>query len=223
MNTLGIVLARGGSRGVPGKNLAEVGGIPLVARAVRACRGAHTLHETIVSSDSDSILDLAEREGALTVRRPARLSGDTALSSDAIAHILESGIVFDIGALVQPTSPFVPSWHIDQCVSVLAADNTAMAAISVAESHFVLWSGQPDRPDCVTHTASMRRPGRQSDPPRWIETGGVYAFRREMFNLPNLTFPPGSVRLVPIAYWPHSVQIDEPADLTAARRLAIPS
>ncbi|MEV4089456.1 hypothetical protein AB0J43_55250, partial [Nonomuraea fuscirosea] len=75
MRVLAVVPARGGSAGVPLKNLALVGGVPLVTRAVRACRRAELIDQVVVSTDHDGIAATAREAGAVVVERPAELSG----------------------------------------------------------------------------------------------------------------------------------------------------
>ncbi|MGO3032894.1 MAG: acylneuraminate cytidylyltransferase family protein, partial [Microbacterium gubbeenense] len=87
--TVAIIPARGGSKGVPRKNILRVGGIPLVARAVRTAGAADGNARVIVSTDDDEIAGVAESWGAEVVRRPADLADDAATSEDAVLHALE--------------------------------------------------------------------------------------------------------------------------------------
>ena len=87
--TWAIIPARGGSKGIPGKNLRPVAGAPLVAHAIRAARGAPSVDRVIVSTDADAIAAAARAAGAEVVRRPADISGDTASSESALLHALE--------------------------------------------------------------------------------------------------------------------------------------
>src|SRR4051794_33637662 len=89
VRTVAVVPARGGSRGVLGKNLRPVGGVPLVARAVRACLRAERVDLVVVSTDDAAIAALARAEGASVVHRPAALAGDTATSESALLHALD--------------------------------------------------------------------------------------------------------------------------------------
>ncbi|MFT4296844.1 MAG: NTP transferase domain-containing protein, partial [Micropruina sp.] len=83
-----VIPARGGSKGVPGKNLAAVGGVPLVARAVRAALDSGADAVT-VSTDDDAIAAVAEAAAARVTRRPAELAGDAASSESALLHALD--------------------------------------------------------------------------------------------------------------------------------------
>lgn len=89
MRTVAIIPARGGSQGVPGKNLRPIGGIPLVARAVRACRAAKRIDAIFVTTDDAAIAAAARAAGAEIIDRPAELAGHTASSESALLHGLD--------------------------------------------------------------------------------------------------------------------------------------
>ena len=84
-----VIPARGGSRGIPGKNLVDFCGKPLVAWSIEQARASRRIAETYVSSDSAEILAVAERYGAVPIERPAHLSGDAASSESAWRHALD--------------------------------------------------------------------------------------------------------------------------------------
>ncbi|MEU3946169.1 N-acylneuraminate cytidylyltransferase [Streptomyces sp. NPDC029526] len=140
---LAVIPARGGSKGVPAKNLAPVGGVPLVARAVRACRAARHVTDVVVSTDDPAISDVARRAGAEVVLRPAALSGDTATSEAAVLHALDAhedthGRPVDVVLLVQCTSPFLTSDDVD-AVAAAVVEGRADTAVTVAPFHGFLW------------------------------------------------------------------------------------
>jgi len=85
---LAIIPARGGSKGIPRKNVQSVGGVPLVVRTVRAASGARRVERVVVSTDDVEIAELARGAGAEVVWRPAELCGDTASSEAALMHVL---------------------------------------------------------------------------------------------------------------------------------------
>ncbi|GAA0305510.1 hypothetical protein GCM10010302_50200 [Streptomyces polychromogenes] len=123
---LAVIPARGGSKGVPGKNTARVGGIPLVARAVRACRGAPTVTDVVVSTDSGAVAAAARAAGAHVIARPAALCGDTASSEAAVLHALDAfeelnSLTVDVVLLVQCTSPFLTPSDVESVAAAVAA------------------------------------------------------------------------------------------------------
>ncbi|MEU8772492.1 acylneuraminate cytidylyltransferase family protein [Streptomyces sp. NPDC048606] len=226
MNVTAVIPARGGSKGIPGKNVAEVGGIPLVARAVRACRDAAHVTRVVVSTDDGAIAAAARAAGAEVVERPAELGSDLASSESALAHALdrlEEGQAppVDVLVFVQCTSPFLTAEEVDACVLAVLRDG-ADCSFTAAPFHGFLWSAAPDagpghRADGVNHDSSFR-PRRQDRTPEYLETGSVYAMRADGFRAHGHRFF-GRVQLVPTAP-ERAIEIDEPGDLARARALA---
>ncbi|MER7865545.1 N-acylneuraminate cytidylyltransferase [Streptomyces cellulosae] len=140
---LAVIPARGGSKGVPAKNLAPVGGVPLVARAVRECRAARHVTDVVVSTDDAAIAETARQAGAEVVLRPADLAGDTATSEAAVLHALDThealhGARVDVVLLVQCTSPFLTREDVDG-VAAAVAHGDADTAVTVAPFHGFVW------------------------------------------------------------------------------------
>jgi len=138
MSVLGIVPARGGSKGVPGKNLAPVGGEPLLVHAIRAALAAGTVDRVVCSTDDDEIAAVAREAGAEVVMRPAELARDDSPTEDALLHVLDA-----LGppepeyvVTLELTSPLRSPGLIDACVR-LAQERGADAVITVAESRAV--------------------------------------------------------------------------------------
>ncbi|MFE7674448.1 cytidylyltransferase domain-containing protein [Streptomyces albidoflavus] len=222
---LAVIPARGGSKGVPGKNLAEVGGVPLVARAVHACRTARLVSEVLVSTDDPAIAEAARAAGATTVERPAPLSGDTATSEAAVLHALDTdearhGRLADVVLLVQCTSPFLAADDVDGVTAaVLEGADTAVTA---APFHGFLWrdlatGATPSSGHGVNHDAA-HRPRRQDRPEDLLETGAAYAMRGDGFRAVRHRFfgRTALVRTDPARV----LEIDDPHDLARARALA---
>ena len=115
-----IIPARGGSKGVPGKNLRRVGGRSLVERAVDACIAAELIDSVYVSTDDPDIARVAEAAGAWVIGRPPELSGDLASSESALLHALDqltaAGASPEVVAFVQCTSPFIAPGDLDRGV-----------------------------------------------------------------------------------------------------------
>lgn len=158
---LAVIPARGGSKGVPAKNLAPVGGVPLVARAVRECRAARNVTDVVVSTDDQAIAAAARQAGAEVVLRPAAIAGDTATSEAAVLHAMEShealhGARVDVVLLVQCTSPFLLREDVDG-VAAAVTDGGADTAVTVAPFHGFLWRDEPAGPQAST-TAVPRTP-----------------------------------------------------------------
>ncbi len=122
---LGIITARGGSRGIPKKNIKELGGKPLIAWTIEAARGSKLLDRIIVSTDSEEIASVARSAGAeVPFLRPKELATDTAKSIPVVQHALKwikenEGKEFDAVMILQPTSPFRTSADIDGSIKLL--------------------------------------------------------------------------------------------------------
>src|SRR5689334_18610672 len=109
-SVVAIIPARGGSKGIPGKNLRLVGGQPLVAWSIQHARSTSAITRVFVSTDSPEIGDVALAHGAEVIQRPAEISGDTASSESCLVHALDvikaaDGTEPDLVVLLQPTSP----------------------------------------------------------------------------------------------------------------------
>ncbi|SVD18174.1 uncharacterized protein METZ01_LOCUS371028, partial [marine metagenome] len=118
-----VIPARGGSKGVPGKNLLNICGKPLIVWSVLQAKAAEHVDSVWVSSDSPEILSAAERHGAGGIERPDELSGDDASSESAWLHSLEYlenlGVDVDLIVGMQATSPIRESTDIDLAVDAV--------------------------------------------------------------------------------------------------------
>jgi CMP-N-acetylneuraminic acid synthetase len=137
LRVLGVVPARGGSKGIPNKNLAPVGGRPLLAYTADAARGAARLARTIVSTDSPEIAQAARALGLeVPFMRPAPLAEDEApmlpVLVHAVAAMRQLGFDADAVALLQPTSPLRRAEHVDAAIAALEASG-ADSVVSVLE------------------------------------------------------------------------------------------
>ncbi|MEU2621303.1 N-acylneuraminate cytidylyltransferase [Streptomyces sp. NPDC007157] len=231
---LAVIPARGGSKGVPAKNLLPVGGVPLVARAVRECRASRLVTDVVVSTDDQAIAAAARSAGAEVVLRPAAIAGDTATSEAAVLHAMDAhealhGAPVDVVLLVQCTSPFIIREDIDGVAGAIV-ENGADTALTVAPFHGFVWRDEVDAPVPVvadTATASggfgvnhdkSFRPRRQDRPQDFLETGAAYAMRADGFREHRHRFF-GNTELVRTD--PARVlEIDDPHDLARARALA---
>lgn len=134
MNVLGVICARGGSRGLPSKNILDIGGKPLIAWSVAAAASARLLDRTIVSTDDAHIADVARDAGAdVPFLRPARLATDTAKVTDALIHAVRAVETRPtITVLLQATSPFRTGADIDATIQALI-DSGASSAVTFTE------------------------------------------------------------------------------------------
>ncbi|WP_247956772.1 acylneuraminate cytidylyltransferase [Microbacterium galbinum] len=232
--TVAIIPARGGSKGVPRKNLRTVGGVPLVVRAIRAARDAAGIDLVVVSTDDDEIAAVSAAAGARVVRRPAEISGDTASSESAILHAVDeieaAGERVGIIAFVQATSPFLPSAALAGAVAEVRADR-ADSVFSAHETYGFLWrrgsgaegggdgsdDGAGGQATAINHEAA-HRPRRQDREPHYLETGAFYVFRAEAFRTSRHRFF-GRIRIAEVPEWT-AIEIDDAQQLRIADALA---
>lgn len=112
---LGLIPARGGSKGVPNKNIKIINGKPLIVWTIEKAKKARILDRIVVSTDSENIAAVAKKAGAEVLMRPSELATDSASTQDVMAHAL-SCIPADILVLLQPTSPYRSEGLIDACI-----------------------------------------------------------------------------------------------------------
>lgn len=216
-----LIPARGGSKGIPGKNLRCVGGVPLIVRSIRAAQASKNSGAVWVSSDDQAIGSLAIQEGATWLRRPSSIAGDQASSESALVHGLKQlGKEQALPAMfvfLQCTSPFTTGEQIDAVVSALLESKAAMA-FSVMPWHGFLWQQNAEGYGIgINHDASNPRQRRQELTPTYLETGAIYAIRTEPFLQQQIRFVQPALP-VPIAGL--APEIDTPEDLEICELLA---
>ena len=132
MRVLAIIPARGGSKGVPGKNIKLLGGKPLIAHSITCAQESKKIARFVVSTDSDSIEAVAQEYGAEVIKRPKDLAEDTSNVSTAVQHVIETlKESFDLIILLQPTSPLRTGKDIDQVIEMFELDKALDGVISV--------------------------------------------------------------------------------------------
>lgn len=179
MSVVAIIPARGGSKGVPRKNVRRVGGVPLIARAVQAARTATLVDLVAVSTDDAEIAAVARAAGAVIVDRPADLSGDTAGSESAVLHAIDAleaaGEHIETIVFVQATSPFIDPADIDEAVRMLRVDGFD-SAFAAFETYGFLWRRTVEGHAAAINHDATHRPRRQDRDPHYLETGAFYVF-----------------------------------------------
>ena len=217
--TVAIVPARGGSKGLPRKNLRLLDGKPLVAHSILAGLGSSHLHETYVSTEDDEIADVARRFGALLIRRPAELAADTAQNDavmrHAIEHIAAAGGMPATVVLLQPTSPLRGSGQVDACLELYWSSQFASAMSICAVDHHPGKAVvvRDDALEPFTNDRDMEA-RRQDMLPVYRQNGAIYVVGAEDF------LRTGRFYLRPCAGYvmdrSDSVDIDDEFDLTYA-------
>lgn len=188
---LGLIPARGGSKGVPGKNLRLLGGKPLIAHSIDAARRSRHLDRVVLSTDSPAIMSLAASID-VPFRRPPSLASDTATTASVIAHLIEwlqteRRSLPEIIVLLQPTAPLRSALDIDRCLDLIL-DAGGESIVSVCEAprhHHPAWQFEIDASGtlaaCDGRPLPEIIPRRQLLTPTYVRNGAIYAFRTSLF------------------------------------------
>ena len=174
-----VIPARGGSKGVPGKNLRRVGGVPLVSRAVATALSVPLVDAVFVSTDDVLIADAATRAGADTVMRPPELATDEATSEVALLHACRH--VEGLGArpavlvFMQATSPFIDDEGLGRAIDRVLK-NQEDVVFSAVSTHEYLWRVSANGAVGVNHDERVRI-RRQERAPEFRETGAYYVMQ----------------------------------------------
>jgi N-acylneuraminate cytidylyltransferase len=178
---LAVIAARGGSKGIPRKNLIDLCGKPLLVWSIAQARAAKGVTEVAVSSDSEEILALAGSYGAVGVPRPEEISGDTASSESAWLHALDQRErkvgPFDLVVALQATSPIREASDIDRALSTLVGKRLdSLLTVCEVEDFFSWRLDSEGLAESVNYDWRNRR-RRQEIEKRYLENGSFYIFR----------------------------------------------
>lgn len=219
LSVLGLVTARGGSKGVPGKNLLSMGGKPLIAWTIDAARGSRHIDRLVLSSDDPAIIDAARLHGCeAPFVRDAALATDTATSIDVVIDALTRLPGYNIVVLLQPTSPFRTAADIDATLErMIASGAPACVTVRPAEEH-PYWTFRLGPDARLEHFAEpptgvpLRR---QELPQAWCLNGAVYAALTDWFMRERCFLSPACVGQPMPAE--RSLDIDSPNDIERMR------
>jgi CMP-N,N'-diacetyllegionaminic acid synthase len=186
-SVLAIIPARGGSLGIPMKNLVPLASIPLVAYSIAQARGAARVDRVVVSTDSHEIAEVSEKWGAEVIDRPADISAPESTTESAMIHAINQvecdGYHPTHCVLLQPTSPFRDPGAIDGALAALI-DGGFDSLLSVETSHISLWT--PGEETATAQYDFENRVMRQEVIDRQRrENGSIYAFTTELLKTTN--------------------------------------
>lgn len=215
---VGLVPARGGSKGIPRKNLAPLGGRPLLRWTIDAAKGSSTLTDVVVSTDDDEIA--AAAEDAQVLRRPSTLAADETPMREVVLHALDELEPCEVVVLLQPTSPLRRSAHIDEVVNLLL-ETGADSVVTVTrvphrfapESLLELVDGR-----AVPLTAAPAANRRQDKAAIYARNGPAILAVTADAARRHLSLYDGDCRAY-VMTARDSIDIDEPADLKLAELL----
>lgn len=188
MQTVAVILARRGSKGLPGKNTALVAGRPCVAWTIEAALAAETVDSVLVSSDDPEVLDIGTRMGAFCFVRPAEVADDHATVDDAVRVSLR-GVEAQTVVVLYGNVPVRPAGLIDRAVRLLRESGCdSVQSYERVGKHHPWWTARVDASTGgvrawegdVLNGGVYRR---QDLPPAYIPTGGVLVVRRAALEL----------------------------------------
>ncbi len=218
---LAVIPARGGSKGVPKKNIRELSGKPLISYTIQAAIDSKIFEKVIVSTDSKEIADIAAFYGAeVPFLRPKAISGDLTSSDDVILHALsymqQQGSQYNEVCKLQATSPLRNSEHLREAYSLFHEKN-ADFLVSVCEcEHSPLWSGIIGADLRLDNFISdeVKRSCRQDLPTYYRLNGAIYMGKVKQFNI-NKSFL-GKNCIAYVMKQKESIDIDSQLDFTLA-------
>ena len=219
---LAFIPARGGSKGIPHKNITPLAGKPLIQYTIDAAKQSRYIDYVLVSTDDEEIAAVARRCGAeVPFLRPPELAADTAKTIDAVLHAIETlreaGETFDSLVLLQPTSPLRTAEDINGAVETFYQNNRrSVVSVSEVSDHPILIRTIEQTPEgerlkpLLEGSSTVRR---QDMPPFYRVNGSIYI--NPMEEICQAT----SFNDNPVPYVTakdYSVDIDDPADLVLA-------
>lgn len=178
---LGLIPARGGSKGFPRKNIGQLLGKPLIAWVIEGALASKYLDRLIVSTDDDEIVEISKKYGAeVPFMRPKELATDEAIRIDVVSHtinwIQKNNKFYDLLMLLQPTSPLRTSEDIDRAIELLFSKK-AKAVVSVCEAeHHPYWSNTLPKNGCMENfiKPEIMSKNRQQLPLFYRLNGAIY-------------------------------------------------
>ncbi|PKN76961.1 MAG: acylneuraminate cytidylyltransferase [Deltaproteobacteria bacterium HGW-Deltaproteobacteria-10] len=185
-NIVAIIPARGGSKGIPKKNLIDFCGKPLLVWSIIQAQKSSHIKKIYVSSDSDEILECAEKYNAVGIKRPDDIAGDTASSESAIIHACEQiGNHADTIVFLQPTSPLRKPDDITKAIEEFFSGNYD-SLFSACELHdFLIWEKDNEGELRSFNYNYQNRTRRQDRSSQYVENGSLYIFKKEVINKYN--------------------------------------
>lgn len=210
---IALLPLRGGSRGIPRKNIKDLAGRPLFDWALQAAMDSGCFAEVWVSTEDDEIATLAQARGAQIHRRSQETASDTASSESVLLEFAQAQPDFDVLALVQATSPLTRPEDFRSAKKRFLAENAA-SLVTAVRRHGFRWSpeGEP------LNYEPRQRPRRQDWDGELVENGAFYFTRKELLLSEQCRL--GGKIIVHEMAGPSAYEIDEAADWPIVERLA---
>ena len=219
INIIAIIPARGGSKGIPGKNIKNFEGKPLISHSIEYALDSKLINEIYVSTDDEQIAHISKTAGAKIIKRPAEFATDTSSTESVIKHALNNiDDTPDIIILLQPTSPLRPKGSLDSIIDKFI-DEKYDSLLSLSPSNNFFWNIENNKiaPE-YDYLNRKRRQDITPDEKKYFENGSVYIFSREHFESTNNRLG-GKIGYV-IFPEEYGYEIDVPKDLIILEQLS---
>ena len=221
MKILGIIPARGGSKGIPSKNIKKLHGKPLIFYTIREAKKSKFLSRIVVSTNDEKAANISKRYGVYVIKRPKKLSIDTTPSEAVIKHTInylkkKEGFHVDIVVILQPTSPLRKVNDIDNSIKKFLNSNCSSVVTVCQTPHTPYWMYKIGRNDKLEKLIKSKKviKRRQDSPPVYQLNGAVYVTHAKKIMKDENIFS-GDVRAYIMPY-ERSIDIDNVVDLKLA-------
>lgn len=225
MKILGFIPARGGSKGIPGKNIKSLGGKSLLSYTAESAKASNLITRVILSSDDPGIITIAKEQGIeVPFKRPQELAGDTTTSLAVIQHALEffkkRGEEYDAVCLLQPTTPFRSAGLIDQAIKKFTDGNfDSLLSVRVVPAEFnPHWTFEQKDGKLEIATGEKTIISRRQDLPKAYHRDGAIYITKTTVLLEQNSLYGNYIGYIDTSGSPY-VNIDDPEDWEEAERL----
>lgn len=225
MKILGLIPARGGSKGIPGKNIKPLGGKPLLQYTIEAAKRSNLLSRIILSSDNEEIIATAKKLGLeAPFQRPMELADDSTSSLAVIIHALkymeEQGEYYDAVCLLQPTTPFRRNGLIDEAIEKFIEGNfdSLISVRELPEEFNPHWVFEPSEKGLKIATGEEEIISRRQDLPKAFHRDGAIYLTKKTVLLEQKSLFGKNIGFIDTSGQPY-VNIDAPEDWEKAEAL----
>jgi len=212
---IAIIPARGGSKGIPRKNIVDLAGRPLIAWTIEQAKKSQLVDIVFVSTDDDEIAQISQKYGAEIVKRPPQLATDTSSSEDALLHAIdfiecEKNNTVNTVIFLQATSPVREEDDIDNAIRKYLSEKADSLFSCMRIQDYFIWQNKEGEYCSVSYDYHNRRL-RQSIEPRYLENGSIYVFSSELIRTERNRLG-GKIAIYEMPFW-KSFQVDDRDDL----------
>ncbi|MBP7055361.1 MAG: acylneuraminate cytidylyltransferase family protein [Candidatus Omnitrophica bacterium] len=210
-----VIPARGGSKGIPGKNIIDFCGKPLIAWSIEQALGSALIERVYVSSDDAEICKISEYYGATAIKRPASLATASASTEGALSHAVRSvedssGKSIDAVVFLQATSPLRVTIDINSAIDLFVSKKADSLFSGSLLDDFCVWERKGRRLNSLTYDYKNRG-RRQEREPLFLENGSIYIFKPSVIRRYNNRLG-GRIVFYPMPFW-KSYEIDKSEDV----------